>query len=126
MTFSFSALQLVEFPYGDGIEVIFGGGRREFMHRQQTDPEYPHRKGKRLDGRDLTEEWVNKSPNSQYVWNKSGFDQIDVRKVDRVMGMYCNIELLELEEGIYFQLITRKFPSKLMRAHTISKFKTHV
>ena len=57
------------------------------MHQNQTDPEYPNAKGKRLDGRDLIQEWVNKHPNSQYVWNKFGFDQIDAKKVDHVIGM---------------------------------------
>ncbi|KAJ7349556.1 hypothetical protein OS493_038580 [Desmophyllum pertusum] len=82
------ALQLVEYPHGDGIEVIFGGGRRELMHRNQRDPEYPKEKGKRLDGRDLIQEWVEKHPNSQYVWNQTGFDQIDVKKVDHVIGLF--------------------------------------
>ncbi|KAK2570594.1 Alkaline phosphatase [Acropora cervicornis] len=35
------ASQLVDFPYGNGIEVIFGGGRRKFLHQGQADPEYP-------------------------------------------------------------------------------------
>ncbi|KAL9969139.1 hypothetical protein ACROYT_G021314 [Oculina patagonica] len=82
------ALQLAEYSYGDGIEVIFAGGRREFMHQNQADPEYPDERGERLDGRDLIQEWVNKHPNSQYVWNKAGFDQIDVKKIDHVIGMY--------------------------------------
>ena len=85
--FPVSGLQLVQYPHGDGIEVIFAGGRRELMHRNQTDPEYPTKKGKRLDGRDLIQEWVDKHPNSQYVWNQTGFDQIDVEKVDHVIGM---------------------------------------
>ena len=57
------------------------------MHRNQTDPEYPDKKGKRLDGRDLIQEWLDKHPNSQYVWNKKQFDEIEVEKVDHVMGM---------------------------------------
>ena len=57
------------------------------MHRNQRDPEYPKEKGKRLDGRDLIQEWIDKHPNSQYVWNQTGFDQIDVKKVDHVIGM---------------------------------------
>ena len=57
------------------------------MHRNQTDPEYPDKRGDRLDGRDLIQEWVDKQPNSQYVWNKAGFDEIDVNKVDHVIGM---------------------------------------
>lgn len=81
-------LQLIEYPYGDGIEVIFGGGRRELMHNNQTDPEYPSKKGRRHDGRDLIQEWVAKHPNSQYVWNQTGFDQIDVNKVDHAIGLF--------------------------------------
>ena len=80
-------MQLLEFPYGNGMEVVFGGGRRELMHKNQTDPEYPDKKGDRLDGRDLISEWVNKFQNSKYVWNKNEFDQIDVDKVDHVIGM---------------------------------------
>ncbi|KAL9968703.1 hypothetical protein ACROYT_G020821 [Oculina patagonica] len=82
------ALQLIEYPYGDGIEVMFAGGRRELMHKNQTDPEYPDKKGERLDGRDLIKEWVDKHPNSQYVWNKTAFDKIDVNKVDHVIGLF--------------------------------------
>ncbi|KAL9969148.1 hypothetical protein ACROYT_G021324 [Oculina patagonica] len=82
------ALQLAEYPYGDGIEVIFAGGRKQFMPQNQTDPEYPDERGERLDGRDLIQEWVNKHPNSQYVWNKAGFVQINERTVDHVIGLF--------------------------------------
>ncbi|XP_078373755.1 alkaline phosphatase-like isoform X2 [Oculina patagonica] len=82
------ALQLIEYPYGDGIEVIFAGGRRELIPNNETDPEYSANKGERLDGRNLINEWVDKHPNSQYVWNKTGFDQIDVEKVDHVIGLF--------------------------------------
>ena len=41
----------------------------------------------RLDGRDLIQEWLEKHPNSHYVWNKSGFDKIDVEKTNRLMGI---------------------------------------
>ena len=80
------ALQLVDYPYGNGIEVVFAGGRRELMHQNQTDPEYPDKKGDRGDGRDLIQEWLDKRPKSHYVWNKTAFDEIDVNKVDRVIG----------------------------------------
>ena len=80
------ALQLIDYPYGNGMEVVFAGGRRELMHQNQTDPEYPDKKGDRGDGRDLIQEWLDKRPNSHYVWNKTAFDEIDVNKVDRVIG----------------------------------------
>ena len=84
--FVITALQLVEYPYGDGIEVVFAGGRRKLMHKNQTDPEYPDKKGERLDGRDLIKEWVNKHQNSKYVWNKTEFEKINVEEVDHVIG----------------------------------------
>ena len=88
------ASQLVDFPYGNGMEVVFAGGRRELMHQNQTDPEYPDKKGDRGDGRDLIQEWLDKRPNSHYVWNKTAFDQIDVNKVDRVIGTSIMSKLL--------------------------------
>lgn len=58
------------------------------MHQNQTDPEYPDKKGERLDGRDLIKEWVDKHPNSQYVWDKTSFDKIDAENVDHIIGIY--------------------------------------
>lgn len=82
------ARQLVENTHGDGLEVIFAGGRKKMMSKNDSDPEYPSKTGERLDGRNLIKEWVEKHPNSQYVWNKTAFDQIDVEKVDHVMGLF--------------------------------------
>ena len=79
-------MQLIEYSHGDGIEVIFGGGRREFIPGNQSDPEYPDKKGEREDGRNLLMEWKEKHPNAEYVWNKKQFDKIDVDKVDHVIG----------------------------------------
>ena len=73
------------------MEVVFAGGRRKFMHKNQTDPEYPDKKGERLDGRNLIQEWLDKHSNSEYVWNKTQFDKIDVEKVDHVIGMSRNV-----------------------------------
>ena len=49
------ARQLIEFSYGDGLEVALGGGRTKFLPKEINDPEYPNKKGERLDGRNLTE-----------------------------------------------------------------------
>ena len=56
------------------------------LGKNQTDPEYPDKKGERLDGRDLIQEWVNKHQNSKYVWNKTEFEKINVEEVDHVIG----------------------------------------
>ena len=52
------ASQLVGMPYGDGIDVILGGGRREFMPTDAQDPEYSGKQGARDDGRHLIDEWL--------------------------------------------------------------------
>ena len=82
------ARQLLEFKYGDGIDVAFSGGRTKFMPITSTDPEYPNFHGERLDGRDLTAEWVKKYKNSAYVWNKQQFDALDPKKVKHVLGLF--------------------------------------
>lgn len=53
------ARQLVEFSYGDGIDVIFGGGQQMFLPRDQY--------GKRRDGRNLIREWQMKNVRHQYI-----------------------------------------------------------
>ena len=82
------ASQLIEFPYGDGIEVALGGGRRSFIKREKgADPEAGG-KGERLDGRDLTQEWLRKHERSAYVWNQSQFNAIDLDNTDHLLGLF--------------------------------------
>lgn len=81
------AAQLIEMPYGDGIEVAMGGGRGNFITKQMNDPEYPTRTGSRTDGRDLTAEWQT-LPNSAYVWNKEQFDAINPKKTKHLLGLF--------------------------------------
>ena len=83
------ARQLIEFPYGDGLEVAIGGGRTNFIPTGINDPEYGDKiKGRRIDNRDLTEEWKSKRPNSEYVWNKQQFDKIDAKKTKHLLGLF--------------------------------------
>jgi len=82
------AKQFVEFKFGDGIDVAFSGGRSKFFPRTTKDPEYPDQHGERLDGRDLTAEWLKQHKNSAYVWNKRQFDAIDPRSVKRALGLF--------------------------------------
>ncbi|MGI8495159.1 MAG: alkaline phosphatase [Pyrinomonadaceae bacterium] len=82
------ARQLIEFPYGDGLEVAIGGGRSKFLTKDETDPEYPAKKGERLDNRDLTKEWTAKYQNSAYIWNKQQFDAIDPKKTKHLLGLF--------------------------------------
>lgn len=82
------ASQLIDFKYGDGLEVAMGGGRANFIPKESKDPEYPVQSGKRLDGRDLTKEWVTKYKDSAFVWNKAQFDAIDPRKTKHLFGLF--------------------------------------
>lgn len=85
------ARQLFEFPYGNGLEVALGGGRADFRPQGAKDPEFPDNEranGRRVDKRDLTEEWVKKYKNSAYVWNKEQFDAVDPRRTDHLLGLF--------------------------------------
>ncbi|MDQ2747033.1 MAG: alkaline phosphatase [Acidobacteriota bacterium] len=82
------ARQLLEFNYGDGLEVAMGGGRTKFLPNTEPDPEYPNLKGERLDGRDLTKEWTAKYKDSNYVWNKQQFDAIDAKRTKHLLGLF--------------------------------------
>ena len=82
------ARQLIEFPYGDGLEVVLGGGRSKFLPKETADPEYPGKTGERLDGRDLTKEWQSKYKDSAFVWNKQQFDSINTGKTRHLFGLF--------------------------------------
>ncbi|VAW37605.1 Alkaline phosphatase [hydrothermal vent metagenome] len=83
------ALQLIEFPYGDGLEVAMGGGRRNFLPKTKADPEYTlFRNGKRLDKRNLMQEWKNKYADSAVIWNQKQFDAIDVKTTKHLLGLF--------------------------------------
>jgi alkaline phosphatase len=82
------ARQLIEFPYGDGLEVALGGGRTKFTPQETRDAEYDDEAGERLDKRDLTKEWVRKRSDSAYVWNKQQFDAIDAKKTKHLLGLF--------------------------------------
>jgi alkaline phosphatase len=82
------AKQLIDFPFGDGIEVALGGGRKNFLPKQTQDPEYPHEKGVRTDHQDLMQKWQEKHPDAKAIWNKQQFDQIDVSKTKHLLGVF--------------------------------------
>lgn len=75
----------------DGLEVVFGGGRRHFLPR---DPAFNSSdaasatEGDRTDGRDLTAEWAQMYPQGAYVFDQAGFDGIDANSAERVFGLF--------------------------------------
>ena len=82
------ARQLIEFPYGDGIEVVLGGGRSYFTPRTAQDPEYSGQRGRRSDGRDLTAEWQSRFTRASFIWNKSQLDAVNPDRVDHLLGLF--------------------------------------
>lgn len=69
------AAQFVAYQQGDGIDVAFGGGRRHFLPKTMSDPEYADQTGRRLDGRNLVQEWVQRT-NGRFVTNRAGLEAL--------------------------------------------------
>ena len=82
------AAQLIDWPAGDGFEVILGGGRANFMLADQADPENADATGARADGRDLVAEWKARRNDAAYVTNKEGFDAVDPAATGRILGLF--------------------------------------
>ncbi len=74
------ASQLLAFNYGAGIQVALGGGRDKFLPVENS--------GERLDGRDLTEEWLSKYDRSAYVDDRDSFDKIAPPEIDHLLGIF--------------------------------------
>lgn len=81
------ARQLVELDAGDGVDVIFGGGRANFYPKGWVDPEYNKALGRRSDGSNLVEQWLAAAPNRAYAWNTQGFTKLDP-DAKQVMGLF--------------------------------------
>lgn len=84
------ARQLIEFPYGNGLEVAMGGGRTNFLPNDTIDPEDGNISGRRFDGRNLTEEWKSKFPASEYLWNSNQLKSLDYSKVDHLLALFSD------------------------------------
>ena len=66
---------------------MLGGGSRNFLPCGSVDPQGKKLKNKcRSDGRNLTNEWLEKYNKSEYVWNKDQLKNIDPDKVDHLLG----------------------------------------
>ncbi|MDG1097441.1 MAG: alkaline phosphatase [Methylophilaceae bacterium] len=84
------AVQLVEQgkqSAGDGIDVMLGGGRKNFLPMDVQDPENPKKRGNRHDGRNLIAEYMQQD-GAAYVWNKAQFDAINPKKTKRLLGLF--------------------------------------
>jgi alkaline phosphatase len=82
------ARQLVEFPHGDGIDVVLGGGRAQFRRRTQLDPERPELPGARADGHDLIAAWQARHPEGVFVWSRDQLAEVDASTIGPVLGLF--------------------------------------
>jgi len=82
------ARQLVEFPYGDGIDVVLGGGRNDFRGPEFADPVVAGEVGRRRDGRDLVADWTRDRPGAAYVTSRSELLAVDTGTVGPLLGLF--------------------------------------
>ncbi|MBB3061676.1 alkaline phosphatase [Microbulbifer rhizosphaerae] len=79
------ATQLVEMEAGDGVDVILGGGRRNFIPTGAD--------GERADGRDLTAEWLARyegEQQAQYLETGSALSAVDIAGTDKLLGLFTS------------------------------------
>ncbi len=75
------AYQLAYFSHGDGIEVMFGGGRRAFFGADQN--------GRRLaDDDDLVSIWTERGPDRHYITTAQELDSL--RPGEQVLGLFAD------------------------------------
>lgn len=78
--------------------MLLGGGRRHWLPKVSNDPESLHEEGRRLDGRNLIEDWLREKKKrgvkAEYVWKKSQLDQINPSKVDQLLGNFSIIIII--------------------------------
>ena len=82
------ATQLVDWPAGDGFEVVLGGGRGAFFPDNVEDPETGEPAGARVDGQNLVDIWTAKSGDHVYVSDSTGFEAADFNSDARVLGLF--------------------------------------
>ena len=82
------ARQMMEWPHGDGLEVMLGGGRQHFIPATMADPEYADKKGRRADGKNLAASWSAANPKGAYVWNRDSFAAVDPKKTTKLLGLF--------------------------------------
>ncbi len=93
------AAQLIEMPQRfrelgyaqvDGPEVVFGGGRSNFFPKGPISAEYSTEgdSGKRSDGRNLVQEWIDSRVGGAYIHNYDTFEALDLSSKPKVLGLF--------------------------------------
>lgn len=80
------ATQLLEFNKGDGIEVVLGGGRANFLPNTIADPEHKEILGLRTDDKNLITEWQKRNPKGEFIWNRDQL--VSLEKPQKILGLF--------------------------------------
>ncbi|XP_050306488.1 alkaline phosphatase-like [Anthonomus grandis grandis] len=86
------ARQLIENDPGRNINVLLGGGRRHWLPKVAYDPELTKEEGRRLDGRNLIDDWLREKKKrglkAEYAWNKGHLEKLKASEVDYLLGLF--------------------------------------
>jgi alkaline phosphatase len=74
------ASQLIGFEFGDGLDVILGGGRSNFLPSTE--------KGNRSDQRNLVSEWLDATNGGNYVENLEQLRSLKQSNTNQVLGLF--------------------------------------
>lgn len=75
----------------DGIDVVFGGGRRHFLSAEPGSPEtavFGQDRGDRTDGRNLIAEWQQRYPAGRYIFDEASLQTLDTASQEPVFGLF--------------------------------------
>lgn len=88
-------------------QVLLGGGRRHWLPKVARDPEMKTEEGRRLDGRNLIDDWVRdkkrRNLRAEYVWNKGQFDKVNPKLTDFLLGK-CVFLIINYKYYLSFSL----------------------
>ena len=73
---------------GNGLEVVLAGGREAMTDNATPDPEYPARKGRRNDGRNLINEWRAAQRGSRFVWSRGDLLAVNAKQTQHLLGLF--------------------------------------
>ncbi|MDQ8181343.1 alkaline phosphatase [Pelagicoccus sp. SDUM812005] len=83
-------MQAAGFAQVDGPELVWGGGRRFFFPEGEIDAQYSVEgdSGRRKDGRNLVQEWIDTREGGSYIHNLDTFESIDVNADSKILGLF--------------------------------------
>lgn len=95
------AHQLIRNFPGKNFDVIFGGGRTNFLPKGTVDE--TNEPGKRSDGQNLIKKWKDYHPEGTYITNRDELLALEFNKTKKVLGLFHaqNLEFHQLSDKAY-------------------------